>query len=151
MNCSFRYGFCKVFCDKYKIIFSSNAMINVEEFHYARLVSCAGLVKGSFQVTVGKCLSNASIKCFWCRHPNYVIDESTKMFRLPQLLDVMYSNVWQWNNVIITGFNSVVFWYTILLPYWVQFNNDFASHGVQLECFSIINTKARKNWLNSLT
>jgi len=38
-------GFYEVFSDKPKIIFSSCAVINVWEFHFARLVSCVNLAK----------------------------------------------------------------------------------------------------------
>jgi len=41
----FRCSFYKVFSDKPKIIFSSYSMINVEEFYFARLVSCADFAK----------------------------------------------------------------------------------------------------------
>jgi len=56
---SFRCGFLtfQVFNDKFKIVFSICATINVEEFHFSYLFSCADLTKRYFQATVVKCRS----------------------------------------------------------------------------------------------
>jgi len=82
-----RCGFCNVFGDNSKIIFSGYTMINFEELCFDHLINCAGLEK---RIVLNHFLDNCwsaslsvvSMRRFWYGYLTYVIDESTEKFRL---------------------------------------------------------------------